>query len=211
MCNIASLRSLLPSDVVLTSYVCFQLTTFMPLVHYNCSRHLRLFLCAVFAPVCSEHVAMQIPACKSLCLSVRRDCEPALTSLTLPWPHMLDCDRFPDRGKIIDIFAVCYDTIGSLINIWLTKKYIQLLIQPFYCITGNTLCVQPPDETLNDINPPIAATVQQWSGVHEQSGHKQQQHHHQCPPYFVEIPDTEMVIRSNNKHKINLTVCCKYN
>lgn len=70
----------------------------MPLVHYNCSKHLRLFLCAVFAPVCSEHVAMQIPACKSLCLSVRRECEPALTSLTLPWPHMLDCDRFLDRG-----------------------------------------------------------------------------------------------------------------
>lgn len=71
----------------------------MPLVHYNCSRNLRFFLCSVFAPVCSEHVAMQIPACKPLCLSVRRDCEPALSSLSLPWPHMLDCDRFPDGNK----------------------------------------------------------------------------------------------------------------
>ncbi|EZA62645.1 Frizzled-10-A [Ooceraea biroi] len=132
------------------------LTAFMPLVHYNCSRHLRLFLCAVFAPVCSEHVAMQIPACKSLCLSVRRDCEPALTSLTLPWPHMLDCDRFLDRG--------------------------------------NTLCVQPPDETLDDTSPPTIQ--QQWPVMHEQSVQtftRQQQQHHQCPPHFVEIPDTETV------------------
>ncbi|XP_063994086.1 frizzled-4-like isoform X1 [Diachasmimorpha longicaudata] len=77
------------------------LAAFMPLVHYNCSKHLRFFLCAVFAPVCSEHVAMQIPACKPLCLSVRRDCEPALTSLTLPWPNMWDCDRFSDSGNAL--------------------------------------------------------------------------------------------------------------
>ncbi|XP_058789951.1 frizzled-9-like isoform X2 [Phymastichus coffea] len=77
------------------------LATLMPLVHYNCSRHLRFFLCSVFAPVCSEHVAMQIPACKPLCLSVRRDCEHTLRELTLPWPHMLDCDRFPDNSNIL--------------------------------------------------------------------------------------------------------------
>ncbi|XP_070510450.1 frizzled-10-A-like [Cardiocondyla obscurior] len=133
------------------------LAAFMPLVHYNCSRHLRLFLCAVFAPVCSEHVA--IPACKSLCLSVRRDCEPALTSLTLPWPHMLDCDRFLDRG--------------------------------------NTLCVQPPDEALDDTSSPILPTVQQqWPMIHErppQISTRMQQQHHQCPPHFVQIPDTEMI------------------
>ncbi|XP_008208661.1 frizzled-4 isoform X2 [Nasonia vitripennis] len=78
-----------------------ELAKLMPLVHYNCSRHLRFFLCSVFAPVCSEHVAMQIPACKPLCLSVRRDCENTLKDLTLPWPHMLDCDRFPDSGNTL--------------------------------------------------------------------------------------------------------------
>ncbi|KAJ8673457.1 hypothetical protein QAD02_004719 [Eretmocerus hayati] len=78
-----------------------QLATLMPLVHYNCSRHLRFFLCSVYAPVCSEHVAMRIPACKPLCLSVRRDCEPTLRELSLPWPHMLDCDRFPDSGNTL--------------------------------------------------------------------------------------------------------------
>ncbi|XP_015188840.1 PREDICTED: frizzled-9-like [Polistes dominula] len=132
------------------------LATLMPLVHYNCSKHLRLFLCAVFAPVCSEHVAMQIPACKSLCLSVRRECEPALTSLTLPWPNMLDCDRFLDRG--------------------------------------NTLCVQPPEETLLD--QPVQPVQQQWptpeqiQPVQTSTG---LQNHHQCPPHFVETPDVQTI------------------
>ncbi|XP_018047237.1 PREDICTED: frizzled-10-B-like, partial [Atta colombica] len=135
------------------------LATFMPLVHYNCSKHLRLFLCAVFAPVCSEHVT--IPACKSLCLSVRRDCEPALTSLALPWPHLLDCNRFLDRG--------------------------------------NTLCVQPPDETLDNISSPTLPTVQQqWPVMYERSPQisirlQQQQQHYQCPPHFVQISEMEMI------------------
>ncbi|XP_046837353.1 frizzled-9-like isoform X1 [Vespa crabro] len=133
------------------------LATLMPLVHYNCSKHLRLFLCAVFAPVCSEHVAMQIPACKSLCLSVRRECEPALTSLTLPWPHMLDCDRFLDRG--------------------------------------NTLCVQPPEETL--LSEAAVPSVQQQWPTQEQIQPVQTstglQNHHQCPPHFVQTPDVQMI------------------
>ncbi|KAG5347082.1 FZ10A protein, partial [Acromyrmex charruanus] len=136
------------------------LATFMPLVHYNCSKHLRLFLCAVFAPVCSEHVA--IPACKSLCLSVRRDCEPALTSLALPWPHLLDCNRFLDRG--------------------------------------NTLCVQPPDETLDNTSSPTLPTVQQqWPVMYERPPSQisirlqQQQQHYQCPPHFVQISEMEMI------------------
>ncbi|KAG5322906.1 FZ10B protein, partial [Pseudoatta argentina] len=136
------------------------LATFMPLVHYNCSKHLRLFLCAVFAPVCSEHVA--IPACKSLCLSVRRDCEPALTSLALPWPHLLDCNRFLDRG--------------------------------------NTLCVQPPDETLDNTSSPTLPTVQQqWPVMYERPPLQisirlqQQQQHYQCPPHFVQISEMEMI------------------
>ncbi|KAG5322142.1 FZD10 protein, partial [Acromyrmex heyeri] len=136
------------------------LATFMPLVHYNCSKHLRLFLCAVFAPVCSEHVA--IPACKSLCLSVRRDCEPALTSLALPWPHLLDCNRFLDRG--------------------------------------NTLCVQPPDETLDNTSSPTLPTVQQqWPVMYERPPPQisirlqQQQQHYQCPPHFVQISEMEMI------------------
>ncbi|XP_014210229.1 frizzled-9-like [Copidosoma floridanum] len=77
------------------------LAPLMPLVQYNCSRHLRFFLCSVFTPVCSEHVAMQIPACKPLCLSVRHDCENTLRELNLPWPHMLDCDRFPEIGSTL--------------------------------------------------------------------------------------------------------------
>ncbi|XP_014226434.2 frizzled-4-like [Trichogramma pretiosum] len=73
----------------------------MSLVRSNCSRHLRFFLCSVFAPVCSPHVAMRIPACKPLCLRVRADCDLALAELDLPWPHMLDCERFPDISNTV--------------------------------------------------------------------------------------------------------------
>ncbi|CAB0039022.1 unnamed protein product [Trichogramma brassicae] len=78
-----------------------QLGPMMSLVRSNCSRHLRFFLCSVFAPVCSPHVAMRIPACKPLCLRVRADCDLALAELDLPWPHMLDCDRFPDISNTV--------------------------------------------------------------------------------------------------------------
>lgn len=80
----------------------------MPLVQYNCSRHLRFFLCTVFAPLCSEHVdaRMKIPACKPLCLSVRRDCNATLAELKLPWPRELDCDGFPDNGESLLLIKV---------------------------------------------------------------------------------------------------------
>lgn len=137
------------------------LTAFMPLVHYNCSRHLRLFLCSVFAPVCSEHV--QIPACKSLCLSVRRDCEPALTSLTLPWPHMLDCDRFLDRGN-----TLCVQPPDEILLVDDTSP--PTIVQQQQWSTKHD---QPLHQTFTRI--------------------QQQQQHHQCPPHFVQIPDGETI------------------
>lgn len=157
----------------------------MPLVHYNCSKHLRLFLCAVFAPVCSEHVAMQIPACKSLCLSVRRECEPALTSLTLPWPHMLDCDRFLDRGN---------EKINFLRTLWSGFTDSKNSFS-FVDLSGNTLCVQPPEETLSDAVPSVQQqwpTQEQIQPVQTSTG---LQNHHQCPPHFVQTPDVQTVSR----------------
>jgi len=59
--------------------------------------------------------------------------------------------------------------------------------------------VQPPDEMLDDTSPPILPTVQQqWPMMYEPQSSPPQiftklQQHHQCPPHFVQIPDTEMV------------------
>lgn len=74
---------------------------------------------------------------------------------------------------------------------------------------GNTLCVQPPDEALGDTGPPILPTIQQqWlASGHEQpvqTSFTRQQHHHQCPPHFVEISDVETVGNAFLRtHRIN--------
>lgn len=64
-------------------------------MHYNCSRHLRLFVCSVFVPLCSEHVPGAVPACRNLCEIVKTDCQPVLAQFLLPWPAELECSRFP--------------------------------------------------------------------------------------------------------------------
>ncbi|XP_043474884.1 frizzled-4-like [Leptopilina heterotoma] len=134
------------------------LQQFMPLVHNNCSKHLMIFFCAVFAPVCSENLA--IPPCKPLCLSVRRACEPVLSRFNLPWLNILDCDRFPEAK-----------------------------------FSGNTLCVQPPQEeaTLSEtLSPAVSPAIQQQWPV--QSLQPTQlpaasNHHNQCPKHFIQAPD----------------------
>lgn len=81
--------------VNLYNFVILQLLAFMPLVHYNCSRHLLFFLCSVFAPLCTEHVNGAIPACRGLCEEVQADCQPVMETFNFPWPSMLNCSRFP--------------------------------------------------------------------------------------------------------------------
>ncbi|XP_014271550.1 frizzled-10-B [Halyomorpha halys] len=76
-----------------------ELQTFMPLVHYNCSRHLRFFLCSVFVPFCSEHVVGAIPSCRGLCEEVQSDCRPVMESFHLPWPSQFNCSQFPMAEK----------------------------------------------------------------------------------------------------------------
>ncbi|XP_049775984.1 frizzled-9-like [Schistocerca cancellata] len=75
------------------------LQALLPMVHYNCSRHARLFVCSVFAPLCTPQVAgAGVAACRSLCAAVQRDCGPVLASFSLPWPAALACDGFPEAG-----------------------------------------------------------------------------------------------------------------
>lgn len=77
---------------------------------------------------------------------------------------------------------------------YLTCVFLIILTSP-----GNAaLCVQPPDETLDDTSPLVLPTIQQ-PAMHEQTPQistllQQHQHqHNQCPPHFVQIPDVEMV------------------
>ena len=43
---------------------------FKPLVEVGCSRHLRFFLCSLYAPMCTPQVDVPIPSCQSICREV---------------------------------------------------------------------------------------------------------------------------------------------
>ncbi|KAL7825453.1 hypothetical protein AOLI_G00326600 [Acnodon oligacanthus] len=72
-----------------------QLQTFTPLIQYGCSSQLKFFLCAVYAPMCTEKVPVTIGPCGSMCLSVKRKCLPVLQEFGFVWPELLNCSLFP--------------------------------------------------------------------------------------------------------------------
>ncbi|KAK8759006.1 hypothetical protein V5799_003361 [Amblyomma americanum] len=64
---------------------------FFPLVRVGCSPDLRLLLCSLYAPPCTEQPT---PPCRSLCTSARQGCQPVMSRFGFRWPF--ECDRFPD-------------------------------------------------------------------------------------------------------------------
>ncbi|TNM95201.1 hypothetical protein fugu_017960 [Takifugu bimaculatus] len=65
------------------------------MVNLQCSPDLRMFLCALYAPVCTEYGRMTLP-CRRLCLQARSDCYKLMDMFGVSWPQEMDCNRFPD-------------------------------------------------------------------------------------------------------------------
>ncbi|KAM8726199.1 frizzled-3a isoform 2-T2 [Acanthopagrus schlegelii] len=68
---------------------------FHPMVNLQCSSELRTFLCALYAPVCTEYGRMTLP-CRRLCLQAKSDCYKLMDMFGVSWPQEMDCNRFPD-------------------------------------------------------------------------------------------------------------------
>ncbi|KAA8583295.1 hypothetical protein FQN60_015841 [Etheostoma spectabile] len=65
------------------------------MVNLQCSPDLRMFLCALYAPVCTEYGRMTLP-CRRLCLQAKSDCYKLMDMFGVSWPQEMDCNRFPD-------------------------------------------------------------------------------------------------------------------
>ncbi|XP_034419574.1 frizzled-3-like, partial [Cyclopterus lumpus] len=68
---------------------------FHPIVNLVCSADLRMFLCALYAPVCTVYGQVSMP-CRSLCQQARDECHKLMEVFGLAWPDDMECSRFPD-------------------------------------------------------------------------------------------------------------------
>ncbi|XP_039981003.1 frizzled-3a isoform X2 [Xiphias gladius] len=68
---------------------------FHPMVNLQCSPVLRMFLCALYAPVCTEYGRMTLP-CRHFCLQAKSDCYKLMDMFGVRWPEEMNCNRFPD-------------------------------------------------------------------------------------------------------------------
>ncbi|XP_014670138.1 PREDICTED: frizzled-2-like [Priapulus caudatus] len=73
---------------------------FFPLVKVRCSPDLKLFLCAMYAPVCTV-LEDPLPPCRSLCESARTGCESLMNKFGFQWPESLECAKFPLAGLCV--------------------------------------------------------------------------------------------------------------
>ncbi|XP_077376020.1 frizzled-3-like [Festucalex cinctus] len=68
---------------------------FHPIVNLVCSPDLRMFLCALYAPVCVVYGQVSLP-CRALCQRAKEDCQRLMEIFGLTWPEDMECNRFPD-------------------------------------------------------------------------------------------------------------------
>uniref|UniRef100_A0A3Q2PWP7 Frizzled-3 n=1 Tax=Fundulus heteroclitus TaxID=8078 RepID=A0A3Q2PWP7_FUNHE len=68
---------------------------FHPMVNLVCSADLRMFLCALYAPVCTEYGRLSMP-CRSICQRAKDECHKLMEIFGVAWPDDMECSRFPD-------------------------------------------------------------------------------------------------------------------
>ena len=74
---------------------------YFPLVKVNCSADILLFLCSMYAPVCTI-LERPLQPCRSLCESARQ-CEKLMQKFGFPWPQSFECSKFPIGATVDDL------------------------------------------------------------------------------------------------------------
>ncbi|CAG2161745.1 unnamed protein product [Oppiella nova] len=91
---------------------------FFPLVKVQCSVDLQMFLCSMYAPVCTILDKPLLP-CQSLCQSAKNGCEHLMNKFGFKWPEPLNCDKFPtneDKKRGVLCFGQDSDQSGDGLN-----------------------------------------------------------------------------------------------
>ena len=72
-----------------------ELKSFLPLIESNCSNSILQFLCGFYAPLCAiisqRNELIVLKPCRSLCRSVRAECEAILETFGHSWPVFFNC------------------------------------------------------------------------------------------------------------------------
>lgn len=69
------------------------------MVNLQCSPELRMFLCALYAPVCTEYGRVTLP-CRRLCLQAKSDCYKLMDMFGVSWPEEMDCNRLVQQQQL---------------------------------------------------------------------------------------------------------------
>ncbi|ROT61709.1 hypothetical protein C7M84_020487 [Penaeus vannamei] len=86
-----------------------EMEQFIPLLRSKCSPHLELFLCSIYAPVCTI-LEKPLPPCRNLCVTLRRDCADTIRRLGLSWSEIFECERFPSGNLCVGDVGISTDT-----------------------------------------------------------------------------------------------------
>ena len=82
------------------------------MVNLQCSPELRGFLCALYAPVCTEYGRMTLP-CRRLCLQAKSDCYKLMDMFGVSWPDEMDCNR-----SVYYMYTPGFTSVVSVVDVY---------------------------------------------------------------------------------------------
>ena len=71
------------------------ITQYNPLMKIKCSDDIQLFLCSMYAPLCTKNWDQPLKPCRDLCESAKKGCESLMKQFGYDWPDAFDCSKLP--------------------------------------------------------------------------------------------------------------------